>query len=88
MKAIGASNGYIRRLILLQAAIFAVVGFVIAFALLEGFRRGVESTGLIFGFSWSVIAGIFGVTLLIALSGAIFALRRITGLEPAAVFRG
>lgn len=88
MKAIGASNGYIRRLILLQAAIFAVVGFVIAFALLEGFRRGVESTGLIFGFSWSVIAGIFGVTLFIALSGAIFALRRITGLEPAAVFRG
>lgn len=88
MKAIGASNGYIRRLILLQAAIFAVVGFIIAFALLEGFRQGVQSTGLIFGFSWSVIAGIFGVTLFIALSGAIFALRRITGLEPAAVFRG
>lgn len=88
LKAIGASNGYIRRLILLQAAIFAVVGFAIAYALLEGFRLGVQSTGLIFGFSWPVIAGIFGVTLFIALSGAIFALRRITGLEPAAVFRG
>ncbi|NUN99038.1 MAG: FtsX-like permease family protein [Saprospiraceae bacterium] len=88
LKAIGASNGYIRRLILLQAAIFALVGFAIAFALLEGFRQGVQRTGLIFGFSWPVIAGIFAVTLFIALSGAIFALRRITGLEPAAVFRG
>lgn len=88
LKAIGASNGYVRRLILTQAAIFAITGFTIAYALLEGFRNGVRGRGLIFEFSWAVKLGIFGVTLFIALFGAIFALRRITNLEPAAVFRG
>lgn len=88
LKAIGASNGYVRGLILTQAAIFAIVGFVIAYALLEGFRIGVRSAGLLFSFSWQIVAGIFGVTLFISLFGAVFALRRITGLEPAAVFRG
>lgn len=88
LKAIGASNGYVRRLILTQAAVFAVVGFVIAYSLLEGFRMGVKSSGLTFGFSWQVKLGMFAITLFIALFGAIFALRRINGVEPAAVFRG
>ena len=88
LKAIGASNGYVRRLILTQAAIFAVTGFVIAYALLEGFRLGSRGKGLIFHFSWQIQLGMFAVTLFIALFGAIFALRRITSLEPAAVFRG
>lgn len=88
LKAIGASNGYVRGLILTQAAIFAVVGFVIAYALLEGFRIGVRGSGLLFSFSWQIVAGIFGITLFISLFGAVFALRRITGLEPSAVFRG
>ncbi len=88
LKAIGASNGYVRRLILLQATIFAGVGFAIAYALLEGFRAGVRSSGLIIDFSWPIRLGILAVTLFIALFGAIFALRRITSLEPAAVFRG
>lgn len=88
LKAIGASNGFVRRLILMQAAIFAGTGFIIAYALLEGFRSGVRGRGLIFEFSWQVKLGMLGVTLFIAMFGAVFALRRITSLEPAAVFRG
>jgi putative ABC transport system permease protein len=81
LKAIGASNGYVRRLILTQAAVFAVVGFVIAYSLLEGFRMGVKSSGLTFEFNWQVKLGMFAITLFIALFGAIFALRRINGVE-------
>lgn len=88
LKAIGASNGYVRRLILTQALLFALTGFTIAYALLEGFRNGVRSRGLIFAFPWEVKLGILAVTLFIAVFGAVFALRRITRLEPAAVFRG
>jgi putative ABC transport system permease protein len=87
LKAIGASNGYVRGLILMQAVIFAIVGFAIAFAFLEGFRTGSEGSGLVFFFPWYIVAGIFGVTVLISVGGAVFALRRITQLEPAAVFR-
>jgi putative ABC transport system permease protein len=87
LKAIGAGNGYVRGLILSQALIFAIVGFSVAFAFLEGFRKGSEGSGLVFSFPWYVVVGIFATTLLISMGGAVFALRRITKLEPAAVFR-
>jgi len=87
LKAIGAGNGYIRRLILTQALLFALVGFVIGMLLLQGFRFGVAKSGLIFSFSPLVIVSIFATILLISLGGASFALRRISSVEPAAVFR-
>jgi putative ABC transport system permease protein len=87
LKAIGASGNYIRGFILTQAFIFSLVGFLIAFVFLEGFRRGSEGSGLVFSFPWYIVAGIFSVTVLISLGGAVFALRRITKVEPAAVFR-
>lgn len=87
LKAIGAGNGYISRLILTQAALFSIVGFLIGLMLLEGFRRGVANSGLIFSFSPLVLLGMFGTIGLISLSGASFALSRIRSVEPAAVFR-
>ena len=86
LKAIGAGNGYIRRLILTQAMFFAIAGFVIGMLLLEGFRMGVAKSGLIFSFSPLVILGMFLTIALIAVGGASFALRRISSVEPAAVF--
>jgi putative ABC transport system permease protein len=87
LKAIGASNKFIRRLILTQASIFAIVGFVIAYFLLLGFQKGVASSGLIFSFSPLLLLAIFTVIGLISIGGASFALRRIKGIEPASVFR-
>lgn len=88
LKAIGANNSYITWVILGQALSFAVAGFIVAFALLMGFRKGVEASGLLFDFHPLIIAGLFGVTLSISLFGAVFAIRRINGIEPASVFRG
>ncbi len=87
LKAIGATNGYIRRLILTQAFIFAVVGFVIGYAFIEGFRNGIANAGTIFTYPLWLRIGFFIITLFIALSGSLFAIRRITQLEPAQVFR-
>ncbi len=87
LKAIGAGNGYISRLILTQALLFSIVGFLIGLSLLEGFRAGVANSGLIFSFSPLVLLGMFGTIALISLSGASFALSRIRSVEPAAVFR-
>jgi putative ABC transport system permease protein len=88
LKAIGATNGYVRKLILTQATLFSIVGFAIGYTLVEGFRAGVGSAGTIFAFPWWVKVGLFGITLLIALGGSLFAITRIARLEPAAVFRG
>lgn len=87
LKAIGAGNGYISRLILTQALLFSVVGFLTGLTLLEGFRRGVANSGLIFSFSPLVLSGMFATIALISVSGASFALSRIKSVEPAAVFR-
>ena len=87
LKAIGASNKYITKLILTQALLFTVVGFIIGLGLLEGFRLGVAKSGLIFSFSPLILLGMFSTIGLISLSGASFALIRIRSVEPAAVFR-
>ncbi len=87
LKAIGASNGYIRKLILAQAFLFALVGFALAYILLELFRNGVASTGLVFELSPPVLAVMFGVIVLISTGSSAFALKRIKNVEPASVFR-
>jgi putative ABC transport system permease protein len=88
LKGIGASNGYIVRLILLQAFLFALVGFALGYLFIDLFRRGVASAGTVFEFTPAIIAGFFLVTLLISIGGAAFAIKRIISLEPASVFRG
>lgn len=87
LKAIGAGNNYISRLILTQALLFSIVGFLIGLLLLDGFRRGVANSGLIFSFSPLILLSMFTIIGLISLGGASFALSRIRGVEPAAVFR-
>ena len=88
LKAIGATNGYIRRLILTQALLFALLGYVVGRLLVEGFRFGIAQSGTLFYFpAWFEYA-LFAITLFISLGGSLFAIRRITALEPAQVFRG
>jgi putative ABC transport system permease protein len=88
LKAIGATNGYIRRLILTQALLISFIGFLVAMALVEGFRRGIANAGTFFAFPNWLYFAFFGVTVLIAVTGSLFAIRRMVNLEPAAVFRG
>jgi putative ABC transport system permease protein len=88
LKGIGATNGYITRLILLQAFLFALVGFVIGYGLMEMFRSAIANAGTTFEYSPTIIAVFFLITLVISIGGAAFAIRRIVSLEPASVFRG
>lgn len=87
LKAIGATNGYIRRLILTQAFLFSIIGFVLAYGLLELFRWGMEAVGMVFYFSLIQIFAMFVITLFISVGGSLFAIRKINSVEPAAVFR-
>jgi len=88
LKAIGATNGYVRNLILTQATIFSVMGFIIGYSFVEGFRYGVAQAGTYFSFPLWMKVAMFLVTLFIAVAGSFFAITRISKLEPAAVFRG
>ncbi|NSW93619.1 MAG: ABC transporter permease [Bacteroidales bacterium] len=88
LKAIGATNGYITRLIIVQSLIFAVTGFILAWMLLEGFRAGVKNAGLIINISPLLLGGLFMITFLISVGSALFfSVRTINSVEPASVFR-
>ncbi len=87
LKAIGATNGYITRLILSQALLISMVGFAFGRLLVEGFRMGIAQAGTLFHFPPAVQIGFFLLTLIISLGGSLFAIRRINSLEPAQIFR-
>jgi putative ABC transport system permease protein len=88
LKAMGATNGYVRRLILVQSFLFAIIGFVFALLLLFGFSKGVASAGLVVKFTAIELLGLFLVTFIISVGGSLFAIRKINSVEPASVFRG
>jgi putative ABC transport system permease protein len=89
LKAIGATNGYITKLILTQSFLFAVIGFTIAMILLEGFKIGVTNSGLVITYSFLEYLILFLITVFISVGSSLFfSIRTINNVEPASVFRG
>jgi putative ABC transport system permease protein len=86
LKAIGANNRYVNKLLITQAFLYALIGFAIAFILLLGFSQGVKKSGLEINFSFAFISFLLGITLFISIGGSLFAVRKISKLEPASVF--
>lgn len=87
LKAIGAKNGYVRRLILMQSIIFSVIGFTIALLLLIILKQGMANQGLTLRMNPKILGSLFLITLLISVGGSLFAIGKINRLEPASVFR-
>ncbi len=86
LKAIGAKKGYVNKLIVAQAFLYAIIGYIIALILLFGFKFGVASSGLVIHISIGFALFLLFLTLLISIGGSLFAVRRISKLEPASVF--
>lgn len=86
LKAIGAKKRYVNRLIVAQAFLYALIGYVIAMLLLVGFKFGVAGSGLVIDVSVPLLLFLLFVTLLISIGGSLFAVRKIAKLEPASVF--
>jgi len=86
LKAIGANKSYVNKLLITQALLYALIGFSVAFLLLIGFSQGVKKSGLEIDFSFRFISFLLGITLFISIGGSLFAVRKISKLEPASVF--
>lgn len=86
LKAIGATNSFVTRLIITQALLFAFVGFAIAFLLLLLFKYGVANVGLLINLDFTLILILLGITLFMSVGGSLFAVVRISKLEPASIF--
>jgi putative ABC transport system permease protein len=86
LKAIGATNGFVSRLIFTQALLFAFIGLGIALVLLYLFKYGVAGAGLVIDMDIPLLLTLLGITLFMSLGGSLFAVVKISKLEPASIF--
>jgi putative ABC transport system permease protein len=86
IKAIGGTNGIVRKIILYQSIIYALVGFTLAIIMVNAFIEGTKKT-LDAQLPGALIVFMVIVTLFISVISSLFAMRKITKLEPAEVFR-
>jgi len=86
LKAIGAKNRFVNRLIIAQAFLYASIGYILAMLLIYGFKFGVAKSGLNINVSIPFALFLLLITMLISIGGSLFAVRKISKLEPASVF--
>ncbi|MEZ6110965.1 MAG: ABC transporter permease [Pirellulaceae bacterium] len=89
LKALGASDGKIVKMILTQAAVIAAIGYSlgIGFAALFGFAVR-DAERLAFFMPWQVPALTAVAVCLMVVLASLLSIRRVLVLEPAVVFRG
>ena len=88
LKAMGATNGQIYRVIILQSVLAAVMGYGLGITIAEFVVHSTADTDLLIKLPWEVAAGIFGMTLFICMSASLLSIRKATTIDPAMVFRG
>ncbi len=89
LKAVGVSNRQILRMVLLQAAVVAFIGYSIGIGLCAMFFDATEDTVALRGFTlhWQIAAMTAAAITLIILIASIVSIRKVLKLDPALVFR-
>jgi putative ABC transport system permease protein len=88
LKAMGASNWFIYSVIMEQALWMAVLGYIPGIALCAGVASWTAATqGLMILITPASATVIFGTTVLMCISSAVFAINKVTRVDPAIVFK-
>jgi putative ABC transport system permease protein len=88
LKAMGATNGYIYRVILKQAIASAVIGYAVGITFAIGAEVASRSGGAAILLPGIVRVGLFGLTLGMCVSAAMVSINKVTKIDPAMVFKG
>jgi putative ABC transport system permease protein len=88
LKAMGAANSMLLRMILLQALIVGLIGYGLGIGLASVFGWATQKSELAFRLPWQLLAiSATAVTVICALS-ALISIWKVIKLEPAIVFKG
>jgi len=87
LKAMGAKNGAIVRVILYQALISAVVGFVAGGVMAVGARSGMAAANLKVALSPELLAATAVLTAVMCTFAAVLSILKVLRLDPAVVFK-
>ena len=88
LKAMGAPNSYVYKVIITQATISAVMGYVLGMIVSAFVVRASQSGGAAILMPWPMAVGMFFLTLLMCVSAALVSINKVTRLDPAMVFKG
>ena len=88
LKAMGATNGYLFRVIIQQAVASAVVGYVLAMGVSYFVVKGSQSGGAAIMVPPQMVVGMFVLTVVMCVGAALVSINKVTRLDPAMVFKG
>lgn len=88
LKAMGAPNSYVYKVIITQAAISAVMGYVLGMIVSAFVVRASQSGGAAIVLPWPMAVGMFFLTVFMCVSAALVSINKVTRLDPAMVFKG
>ena len=88
LKAMGATNGYLYRVIVQQAVISALVGYSLAMVVSSFIVSGSAKGGAAILLPLPMAVGMLGVTIAMCTGAAIVSINKVTRLDPAMVFKG
>jgi putative ABC transport system permease protein len=88
LKAMGAANSYVYRVIIKQAAMSAVIGYALGMIVSVFVVRASQEGGAAILMPWPMAVGMFFLTLAMCVGAALVSINKITRLDPAMVFKG
>ncbi|NMG10328.1 FtsX-like permease family protein [Brasilonema sp. UFV-L1] len=89
LKAMGASDWFIYNVIIEQAIWMAILGYIPGMALCVGVAAWTSTTqGIVILITPLSAVIVFGITVLMCVSSAVFAIQKVTRVDPAIVFKG
>ena len=87
LKAMGASDWTIYKIIIEQALWMAVLGYIPSMLLCWGLGSWASTQGIIILISPTSAVVVFGITVAMCVSSAFFAIQKVTRIDPAIVFK-
>jgi putative ABC transport system permease protein len=87
LKAMGAPNSYVYKVIITQAAISAVIGYVLGMIVSGFVVHASQSGGAAILLPWQMGVGMFFVTLMMCVGAALVSISKVMRLDPAIVFK-
>ena len=88
LKAMGATNAYLYRVILEQAALSAVAGYSVGIAIALVASRGSQAGTTAIILEWPLAIALFALTLVMCLGASVVSINKVTRIDPAMVFKG
>lgn len=88
LKAMGAPNSYVYKVIMTQAVIAAVIGYVLGMIVSVFVVHGSEKGGAAILMPTPMAVGMFFLTLGMCVGAALVSINKVTRIDPAMVFKG